>query len=478
MMRSKVLPALFPALVAAALAVHAQAAWGASVKQVRVGDHTDFTRIVVELDGPAAYRVSQKSVGGVAELVVGLDATTATRVVGSRSRLVESVRLRPLPHGAEARIALRAGAVNVKEMVLKNPNRIVLDVSPTKTAAAPPTPAPTPKPTSGTSTTASPPRTAAAPTPTRTTSTAAPTPTTPSPPSTRTALAPTPTKVAATTTPETAKTEPEATPETSPAPSREPLEPGKAEPMTEKAGSPPVAAKKPKALAKKAVGAQPAPMEEPGLIERLAGGDPTLGLSFALGGVAFLLAAFLLLRRRSRRIAHEAAAAPWPPPGAEERPEFAASSASPESGESAHEEEDEGREPLVPMNESNAPLFAATERDDEGDEPVVELPEAPLDAEPEVGAKADSPAVEELERRIERLEARLADSLDARERLERQLAAHTEELRVQRAAIARTQRAVRAAVRGPDAPEQPAAQRVPSQVPSPSADSQPGGGEG
>ncbi len=58
--------------------------------------------------------------------------------------------------------------------------------------------------------------------------------------------------------------------------------------------------------------------------------------------------------------------------------------------------------------------------------------------------------VEELERRIERLEARLSDSLDSRERLERQLAAHTEELRVQRAAIARTQRAVRAAVRGPE----------------------------
>jgi hypothetical protein len=33
--------------------------------------------------------------------------------------------------------------------------------------------------------------------------------------------------------------------------------------------------------------------------------------------------------------------------------------------------------------------------------------------------------------------------VDARERLERQVAAQTEELRVQRAAIARTQRAVR-----------------------------------
>ncbi|MBW2448766.1 MAG: hypothetical protein JRG83_23020 [Deltaproteobacteria bacterium] len=133
------------------------------------------------------------------------------------------------------------------------------------------------------------------------------------------------------------------------------------------------------------------------------------------------------------------------------------------------------------MTEANAPLFAATERDEGDDEedPVVELPQALIDAEPEVVAKADSPEIEELERRIERLEARLTDSLDARERLERQLAAHTEELRVQRAAIARTQRAVRAAVRGPESAEQPAAQRVPSQVPSPQASTpESGGNEG
>jgi hypothetical protein len=50
--------------------------------------------------------------------------------------------------------------------------------------------------------------------------------------------------------------------------------------------------------------------------------------------------------------------------------------------------------------------------------------------------------------RLAQLEARLADLLDARERIERQMAAHTEELRVQRSAIARTQRVVRALARG------------------------------
>jgi septal ring factor EnvC (AmiA/AmiB activator) len=56
----------------------------------------------------------------------------------------------------------------------------------------------------------------------------------------------------------------------------------------------------------------------------------------------------------------------------------------------------------------------------------------------------------ELERRVAQLETRLDESNDAREKLERQVAAQSEELRVQRAAIARTQRALRGLNRGED----------------------------
>ena len=48
-----------------------------------------------------------------------------------------------------------------------------------------------------------------------------------------------------------------------------------------------------------------------------------------------------------------------------------------------------------------------------------------------------------LEDKIASLQERLGDAVDSRERIERQIAAQNEELRVQRAAIARTQRAVR-----------------------------------
>ena len=56
--------------------------------------------------------------------------------------------------------------------------------------------------------------------------------------------------------------------------------------------------------------------------------------------------------------------------------------------------------------------------------------------------------VRELERRVAQVETRLDEANDARERLERQVAAQSEELRVQRAAIARTQRALRGLNRG------------------------------
>ena len=63
----------------------------------------------------------------------------------------------------------------------------------------------------------------------------------------------------------------------------------------------------------------------------------------------------------------------------------------------------------------------------------------------------------EFERRMAAMETRIDELADAKERLERQVAAQTEELRVQRAAIARTQRAVRNLGRpGEEAPTEPA----------------------
>ncbi len=68
-----------------------------------------------------------------------------------------------------------------------------------------------------------------------------------------------------------------------------------------------------------------------------------------------------------------------------------------------------------------------------------------------------SQMMQAFESRMAAMEARLDEVTEAKERLERQVAAQTEELRVQRAAIARTQRALRNLNR-PDeeAPTEPA----------------------
>ncbi|MBY0398792.1 hypothetical protein K2X89_00720, partial [Myxococcota bacterium] len=81
---------------------------------------------------------------------------------------------------------------------------------------------------------------------------------------------------------------------------------------------------------------------------------------------------------------------------------------------------------------------------------------------PMMGAGSDELAqmFREMQRRVAALESRIDELVDARDRLERQVAAQTEELRVQRAAIARTQRAVRNLARpedaGDDEPTEPA----------------------
>ena len=62
-----------------------------------------------------------------------------------------------------------------------------------------------------------------------------------------------------------------------------------------------------------------------------------------------------------------------------------------------------------------------------------------------------------LELRLARLEAQIEDLIESKERLERFAAAQNEELRVQRAAIARTQRVLRGVARPEDSGAEAAA---------------------
>ncbi len=103
------------------------------------------------------------------------------------------------------------------------------------------------------------------------------------------------------------------------------------------------------------------------------------------------------------------------------------------------------------METTNLP----TERDDFSVPPAAAAMSA--------GDNDMSQLVQELASRIANLETRLDEANDSRERLERQVAAQSEELRVQRAAIARTQRALRSLSRSEEDQATEPALREPSQ---------------
>jgi uncharacterized coiled-coil protein SlyX len=127
--------------------------------------------------------------------------------------------------------------------------------------------------------------------------------------------------------------------------------------------------------------------------------------------------------------------------------EVAAEAIEPETG--LYDEDSEGEKPMD-METTNLP----TERDDFGVPPAAVMSGADDNM---------SQLVQELAGRIANLETRLDEANDSRERLERQVAAQSEELRVQRAAIARTQRALRSLSRSEEDQATEPALREPSQ---------------
>jgi septal ring factor EnvC (AmiA/AmiB activator) len=114
-----------------------------------------------------------------------------------------------------------------------------------------------------------------------------------------------------------------------------------------------------------------------------------------------------------------------------------------------YDEDSEGEKPMD-METTDLP----TERDDFSVPPAAAMGGADSDV---------SQLVQELASRIANLETRLDEANDSRERLERQVAAQSEELRVQRAAIARTQRALRSLSRSEEDQATEPALREPSQ---------------
>jgi hypothetical protein len=373
----------------------------ASLTDLRVGVHPDHTRIVIETDGSAPFVVDPTD----REVLVHVDAAATAEAVTARSPHLIWVKVEPTALGADVRIQLKQ-PVEVKSLVLTRPDRIVLDLYP-KAGVAEPEPLPAPEVL---------PEEEAQP-------------------------------VVAEAEPEVAP-EPEAAPEEEPGlPEEETGEPLVLQPPQAEAGEAAPEAEGEPAEAGEEIAAEPVqPSEEgegpaaaPAETARKPGAPTTpvapapsgsrFGSPFALGATALvLLVLFVWLRRRLRAGEPRRMPIPEEEPAPFEPPVRAvAVGEGAETGESVFDVEPDA---LAPAREEVPTL-----------RPPVDTG---LDAQ------------DEAERRIAHLEKRTEELAEAKERLERQIAAQTEELRVQRAAIARTQRVLRSiAPKGDEEPSEP-----------------------
>jgi hypothetical protein len=495
-------------------------ALGAKLIEVRVGRHPGYTRVVLQTDAPVGYTLTRSKTGNVR---IALEAEASPRRLASKSEVLREVIVENTGEGSLARLKLHRTDVAVKEMVLKSPPRIVLDLTPgvpqpaLAAAEEPAEEKPAPR--------AAPAEPKAEPAPV---AEAAPEPEPESAPVAEAAPEPAKEEVAATGGRlADSKVDPMPEPGTGSgeAPASEPAVAEADESGAE--GAEPSAADEGEATGSDAgavadAGDTAAETEPP--IDGVAKADPTdkpaqlrdmpappparrpsppepppaaapassgalaflpapLDDPLVLGGIAGLLVLIVALaavRRRGAARGDEELDSPFGSSEPFAEPvEVAPSSASFDVPAAVADDSPDGDLPAMPGQESAAEpgeLFSpASSGFGDGDslfsgEAVEAEEEKEADAQAftpvaavDVGA-AEAPlpggdvmrVVEELERRMGQMETRLEEVMDAKERLERQVSAQTEELRVQRAAIARTQRVLRNVSRPEDEATEPA----------------------
>ncbi|MDE0886052.1 MAG: hypothetical protein OSB70_11020, partial [Myxococcota bacterium] len=98
----------------------------AELVKFRVGAHKGYVRVVFELDEKASYKVKRAGSGN--EVLVSFEASASPRTIRSPEPPVGEISVSSAGPGAsQARIEINQPGVRMKEMVLLDPPRIVLD---------------------------------------------------------------------------------------------------------------------------------------------------------------------------------------------------------------------------------------------------------------------------------------------------------------------------------------------------------------
>lgn len=502
------------ALAAAWLACSALAfsARAAEVRDVRVGRHPTFTRVVFELDDRAGYQIERA--GDKSSVVVKLEARSGARSLTTKVDLVSKVELEPSGSRSIARIQLAKPGLPIKEMILASPPRIVLDFLMPEEAERIARSESSPAPRAKKSAPALQPAVVAEPKSAKSLPKAAPAEkiektiekksepvvaATPAPKAETPAPAlipsPQPQELESDRTPvlsnkslpDTGELEkPEESsdsefagtvdtgpltqlePEASHLPASPPVAPAAVPPLGIAKGAPPTpiqAAEKSEKTSKAAKQSADEKIAKSAASEAPAAAEPNWMLIFGgIGAVALVAGAgFLVMRRRS--LPNDEDVLPFD----ESAPAFEDDELPvPRSADSFPEREDLPRpadhsfpfggggfsaeaaaQPETPRSNPATSLF--DDEDEKGEQPMDQAEtqigtgmRGALPRVSSVGGDSDlARVVAELERRLTQTEQRIQEQNETVERLERQVAAHAEELRVQRAAIARTQRALR-----------------------------------
>jgi N-acetylmuramoyl-L-alanine amidase len=101
----------------------------ASLKQVRVGVHAGFTRLVMDLTDAAEWSADLDPRGCIRVLIPGARLLPSAEALEISRGIVRSVRPLQHPSGIEISVACRATGVEFRMLTLEEPARIVLDVS-------------------------------------------------------------------------------------------------------------------------------------------------------------------------------------------------------------------------------------------------------------------------------------------------------------------------------------------------------------
>lgn len=458
-------------LALAALALGATSARAAEVTEVRVGTHEKSTRLVLELDQSTGYSLVTPQ-EGKPELTIHLNATSIARDVPSKSPFVRKVSVEPTATGSTVHVRLATANVDVKELLLANPPRLVFDLT-----SHGPIPKATPEEVAEAAE-----------------STSAPEPVAKieePPPAATDDAKPIVVAAADAAKPEMppAPTEPMADPvEPAPEPIAQPVAPIAPPPIAVQETPPPPPPVAPQAAANAETRHQSSLVPKPqsttpsGSESALAFASSPMGLG-VIGAAVLLLGVILVMRRRRagededplytvmaaddagaaledesiEEPAQVRAAPIWEPDA------YEASEPTPKQG--PHQLTFGARPDLDAEVVPEAAVSYAPPDDSDSifaGEPAPEPELAPLvehtsvaTVTPEPTPLAGAAMSDDTERRISELERRIDQLAEARERLERQVAAQTEELRVQRAAIARTQRVVRSIAKTEDMATEP-----------------------